>query len=176
MELNIRLRSLWASTTILLKPWKGGIARAKDGNFATAAITEIAARIDQGLRKLSPLLKNPAVKLLCMHRSGWTVYNGPKAPLKPSMELKTSTEVCTFLLAVNEAPTAQETVTLWNPTNTPTTKVKRLQKTPPKASKGQGGSRGGFRGGSQGGSRGGSRGERQQRRVPRRIKSRTNDC
>ena len=65
-ELNIRLRSLWASTTILLKPWNGGIARSKDGNFATATIAEIAARIDQGLRKLPQLLKNPTVKLLCM--------------------------------------------------------------------------------------------------------------
>ena len=65
-ELSIRLRSLWASTTILLKPWNGGIARSKDGNFATATIAENAARIDQGLRKLPQLLKNPTVKLLCM--------------------------------------------------------------------------------------------------------------
>ena len=43
MELNLRLRSLWASTTILLKPWNGGIPRSKDGKFATATITEIAA-------------------------------------------------------------------------------------------------------------------------------------
>ena len=97
----------------------------------------------QGLRKLPPLLKNLAVKLLCMHRSGRTMHNGPKAPLKPSMELMTSTEICRFLHAVNEATTAQEAVTLWNPTNTPTTKVKRLLKTPPKASMGQGGSQGG---------------------------------
>ena len=60
-EMNIRLRSLWASTTVLLKPWNGGLARAKDGNFATAANGEIAARIDQGLRKLPALPKNPAV-------------------------------------------------------------------------------------------------------------------
>ena len=39
-ELNIRLRSLWASITILLKPWNSGLARAKDGNFATASIAE----------------------------------------------------------------------------------------------------------------------------------------
>ena len=44
------LRSLWASTTVLLKPWNGGLARAKDGNLATAAITDLAARIDLGLR------------------------------------------------------------------------------------------------------------------------------
>ena len=47
MELNLRLRSLWASTTTLLKPWSGGIPRTKDGKFATAAIPQIAERIDQ---------------------------------------------------------------------------------------------------------------------------------
>ena len=159
MELNLRLRSLWASTTILLKPCNGGIPRSKDGKFATAAITEIAVRIDQGIRKLPKLLKTPAVKLLCMHRSGRTVHNGPRAPLKPSLELMTSTEVCTFLRAVGEAPTAQDAVDIWNPGQAPTTMVKRLQKTSPKPPKGRGGSRGGNRGGrSQGGNggRGGS--------------------
>ena len=43
MEMNLRLWSLWAPTTILLKPWNDGIPRAKDGKFATAAITKIAA-------------------------------------------------------------------------------------------------------------------------------------
>ena len=73
-----------------------------------------AARIDQGLKKLPALLRNPAVKLLCMHRSGRTVHNGPKAPVEPSMALMTSTEVCTFVRAVREAPTAQDAVSLWN--------------------------------------------------------------
>ena len=114
-ELNMQLRSLWASTSILLKLWNGGLARGKDGNFVTTAIGEIAARIDQGLKKLPALLRNPAVKLLCMHRSGRTVHNGPKAPVEPSMGLMTSTEVCTFVRAVSEAPTAQDAVALWNP-------------------------------------------------------------
>ena len=119
------------------------MAALPETRTATAAIGEIAARIDQGLRKLPALLKNPAVKLLCMHRSSRTVHNGPKAPLQPSMEMMTSTEVCTFVLAVREAPTAQDAVSLWNPRATPTTKLKRLKQTPPKASKGQSSSRGG---------------------------------
>ena len=158
MELNLRLRSLWASTTILLKPWNGGIPRSKDGKFAIAAITEIAARIDQGLKRLPKLLKSN-VKLICMHKSGRTVHNGPKAPPKPSLELMISTEVCTFLRAVGEAATAQEAVDIWQPDPAPTTAVKRLQKT--KNPKGRGGFRGGNRGGrSRGGSggRGGYRG------------------
>ena len=152
MELNLRLRSLWASTTILLQPWNDGIPRSKDGKFATAAITEIAARIDQGIKRLPKLLKTQAVKLLCMHRSWRTVNNRPRAPLKPSLELMTSTEVCTFLRAVGEAPTAQDAVDVWQPTQAPTTAVKRLQKTSPKTPKGRGGSRGGS------GGRGGYRG------------------
>ena len=36
------------------------------------------------LKKLQVLFKNPAVKLLCMHRSGRTVHNGPKAPSSPT--------------------------------------------------------------------------------------------
>ena len=94
-ELNMRMRSLWASTSILIKPWNGGLPRGKDGNFFTAAIGDIAARIDQALKKLPALFKNPAVKLLCMHRSGRTAHNGPKAPMEPNMSLMTSTEECT---------------------------------------------------------------------------------
>ena len=136
-ELNMRLRSLWASTTVLLKPWNGSLARDKDRR------REIAARIDQGLKKLPALLRNPAVKLLCMHRSSRTVHNGPKAPVEPSMALMTSTEVCTFVRAEREAPTALDAVSLWNPTATPLTKLKRLKQTAPKVSKGQSSSRGG---------------------------------
>ena len=57
-ELNLRLRSLWASTSILLKPWNGGIPRTKDGKFTTANIPQIAARIDQGFRRLPKLFND----------------------------------------------------------------------------------------------------------------------
>ena len=30
-DLNMRMRSLWASTSVLLKPWSGGPPRFKDG-------------------------------------------------------------------------------------------------------------------------------------------------
>ena len=123
-------------TTILLKPWNGRIPRSKDGKFVTAAITEIGARIAKGIKRLPRLLKTQAVKLICMHRSGRTVHNGPRAPPKPSLELMTSTEVCTFLRAVGEAPTAQDAVDIWQPTQAPTMAVKSLQKTSPKTPKG----------------------------------------
>ena len=91
-SLNMRMRSLWASTTVLIKPWNGGLPRGRDGHFLTAAVGDIAARIDQALKRLPGLFKNPAVKLLCMHKSGRTIHNGPKAPLSPSMSLMVNME------------------------------------------------------------------------------------
>ena len=104
MEMNLRLRSLWVSTTVVIKPWTGRIPRTEDGKFATAAIPQIAERIDQGLRRLPKLLRIN-VKLLSVHKSGRTVSNGPSAPPSPSRELIVSSEVCTYLQAVAEART-----------------------------------------------------------------------
>ena len=39
------LRSLWSSTTVVIKPWTGGIAWTDDGKFVTASIPHIADRI-----------------------------------------------------------------------------------------------------------------------------------
>ena len=112
------------------------------------------------MKQLPALLRNPAVKLLCLHRSGRTIHNGPKAPVTPTMSLMTSTEECTFVRAVSESPTAQEAVARWSPTTTPPKKLKRLNTKPAQAPKKQtsprDGSRGGFRGKKRG--RGGFRG------------------
>ena len=105
-SLNMRMRLLWASTSLLIKPWNGGLPRGRDGHFLTAAVGDMAERIDQALKGLPGLFKNPAVKLLCMHKSGRTIHNGPKAPLSPSMSLMVNTEECTYVRAVNESPTA----------------------------------------------------------------------
>ena len=104
-QMNLSLRCLWASTTMAIKPWTGGIARTDDGKFVTASILHIADRIGQGLRRLPKLLKIQ-VRLLSMHKSGRVVSNGPSAPSSPSKELMLSTEVCTYLRAVAEAATA----------------------------------------------------------------------
>ena len=125
-NLNMRMRSLWASMSVLIKPWNGGLPRCKDGHFFTTAVGDIAARIDQALKRLPALFKNPVVKLLCMHRSGRTIHNGPKAPLAPTMSLMISTEECTYVRAVSESPTAQGAVAPWSLTTTPPKKVKRL--------------------------------------------------
>ena len=67
-QLNLSLRSLWSSTTIVIKPWTGGIARTDDGKFVTSSIPHIADRIGQGIRRLPKLLRIQ-VRLLCMTRA-----------------------------------------------------------------------------------------------------------
>ena len=32
-SLNLRMRSIWASSTVIIKPWNGGLPRGNDGNF-----------------------------------------------------------------------------------------------------------------------------------------------
>ena len=156
-SLNLRMRSIYASSTVMIKPWNGGLPRGSDGNFMTAAVGDIALRITQALKLLPGLLKNPAVKLACIHKSGRTIHNGPRAPTSPSMGLMVSTEECSFVRAVSESPTALDAVARWSPMTTPPKKTKRLNHQPKHAgSRGKGGFRGKKRGG--GSSRGGSHG------------------
>ena len=48
-QLNPSLQSLWALTTVIIKPWAGGIARTDEGNFVTSVIPYIADRVGQGI-------------------------------------------------------------------------------------------------------------------------------
>ena len=161
-QLNLSLRSLWASTTVIIKPWAGRIARTDEGNFVMSAIPYIADRVGQGIRRLPQLLKIQ-VHLMSMHRSGRIVSNRPNAPPNPSMPVMTSMEVCSYLRAVAEAATAQDATNLWQP-GPALTPLKRLQpkKTHRGGSQGRGhpkGTRGG-RGGNYGRGRGGHGGGR----------------
>ena len=158
-QMNLSLRCLWTSTTVVIKAWTGGIARTDDGKFVTASIPQIADRIGQGLWRLPKLLRIQ-VRLLSLHKSGRVVSNGPSAQC-PSKELMLSTEVCTYLRAVAEAATAQDAVNLWKPGPAPATTLKRLQPKKRgylKGSRGRSGSRGGYRGGCRSRGRGGSGG------------------
>ena len=75
-DLNLKLRSLWSAGLAVLKPWTGFLTRTKEGNFSTTDVDAIAARVDQGIKRLPKLLKNPVTRLVCVHRSGRPVYNG----------------------------------------------------------------------------------------------------
>ena len=35
-SLNLRMRSIWASSTVMIKPWNGGLPRGNDGVTATS--------------------------------------------------------------------------------------------------------------------------------------------
>ena len=106
-QVNLCLRFLWSSTTVVLKPWTDktrGIARAQDRMFPTSLIRHIANMIGHGASKL-PKLMTTQVCLMCLHKSGKVVANGPPAPPSPNEELMLSTEVDSYLRAVAEAPT-----------------------------------------------------------------------
>ena len=67
------------------------------------------------------------VRLLCMHKSGKVVSNGPPAPPSPNKQLMLSTEVDTFLWTVAKAATAQAATDLWQPGPVQAAPLKRLQ-------------------------------------------------
>ena len=52
------------------------------------------------------------VRLMCLHKSGKVVANGPSAPPSPNKELMLSTEVDSYLRPVSEASTREEAVAL----------------------------------------------------------------
>ena len=86
-QLNLSLRSLWSSTMVVIKPLSGGIKRAEDRMFPTSSILHIADRISKGVRRLPKLLRTQ-VRLLCMHKSGKVVSNGPPAQPSPNKQYK----------------------------------------------------------------------------------------
>ena len=80
-RLNVRMRALWSAGIAVVKPWNGFLTRTSEGNFQTSDVGEIAARVDQGIKRLPKVLSNPSTRLVGVHRSGRPIYNGPKAPL-----------------------------------------------------------------------------------------------
>lgn len=70
---------MWASTTVVLKPWMdkaSSIVRTQDGSFPTAAVPFITDMIASAVSKLSKLLESQT-HLMCLHKSGKVVANGP---------------------------------------------------------------------------------------------------
>ena len=52
-DMNLHMRSLWTSTSVWLKPWNGGLPRCKNSQAFTTAVGNIAAKIDQALKRQS---------------------------------------------------------------------------------------------------------------------------
>ena len=104
------------------------LSRNEDGYFKTGEIDNIAARVDHALKRLPKLFSNPATRLVAVHRTGRCIHNGPRAPLTPNVKILKSEEVCEYVRAVVESDTAEDALKAWASANSPTKKVKRLQK------------------------------------------------
>ena len=157
-RLNVRIRALWSAGLAVIKPWNGFLARTGEGNFQTGDIGDIAARVDQAIKRMPKLLSNPATRLVGVHRTGRCIFNGPKAPLTPNVEILKSKEQCEYVRAVVESNTAEDAIKAWAPASSPKKKLKRLNH---KAKETWGSSRGSGRGrGSSRGRGGSSRGRR----------------
>ena len=151
VEINLCLRTLWAATSVVLKPLadRAGVHRTQDGYVPTATIPGVADEMSVTSGKLAKLLKSPN-RLICIHRSSKAVANGPQAPPTPNLEIMMSTEVNTYLRTVSKADTADEAVALWRPGPAKPSQLKRLQQ----ESKHGKGRRGGFNGRGNGRKRG----------------------
>ena len=159
-RLNVRIRALWSAGLAVIKPWNGFLARTGEGNFQTGDIGVIAARVDQAIKRMPKLLSNPATRLVGVHRTGRCIFNGPKAPLTPNVEILKSKEQCEYVRAVVESNTAEDAIKAWAPASSPKKKLKRLnhkaKETWGSSSRGSGRGRGSSRG--RGGSSRGRRG------------------
>ena len=116
VEMNLCLRSLWAATSVVLKPWtdRTDINRMQDSSIPTASIPVVADTMLTAAGKLAKLLRT-SNRLICLHESGKAVANGPRAPPSPNLEVMMSTEVDSYFRVVHEADTAEEAIALWRP-------------------------------------------------------------
>ena len=80
---------------------------------------DIAARVDQGIKRLPKLLSNPSTRLVGVHRTGRCIFNGPKAPLAPNVDVLVSKEPCEYVRAVVESNTAEDAIKHGPPSTTP---------------------------------------------------------
>ena len=68
---NVRMQSVWASSTIILKPWNGGLPRGADGNFLTLGVADIAGPEVPAGAADDPLHKADMHPQLGAHHSQW---------------------------------------------------------------------------------------------------------
>ena len=89
------------SVAVVLKPWtkRTGIIRTQDGSIPTASMPMVADMISTAAGKL-PKLLGSQIRLVCLQGSGKVVANVPRAPPTPNQEVMMSTEVDSYLRAV----------------------------------------------------------------------------
>ena len=97
-EINLCLRTMWEATSVIIKPWTDriGVDKMENGSVPTSTIPGIADKLTVATGKLAKLLRT-SNRLICIHRSGKPVTNGPSVPPTPNLEIMISTKVDTYL-------------------------------------------------------------------------------
>ena len=124
-EINLCLRTLWAATSVVIKPCADivGVDRTKNGSVPTSTIPGIANEMTVTAGKLARLFRS-SNWLICIHGSGKVVTNGLSVPPTPNLKIMLSTEVDMYLRAVSESDTVDEAPAIWRPGSTKSNQLK----------------------------------------------------
>ena len=68
LRFNVRMRALWRAGIVVVKPWSVFLARTQRDNFRICDIDLIAARIEQGMKKLPNMFNHPMARLVGIQR------------------------------------------------------------------------------------------------------------
>jgi len=78
LRFNVRMRALWRAGIVVVKPWSVFLPRTQRDNFRICDIDLIAARIEQGMKKLPNMFNQPMARLVGVQRvsTGIPLPNG----------------------------------------------------------------------------------------------------
>jgi hypothetical protein len=68
LRFNVRMRALWRAGIAVVKPWSVFLPRTQRDNFRICDIDLIAARIEQGMKKLPNMFNQPMARLVGVQR------------------------------------------------------------------------------------------------------------
>jgi hypothetical protein len=82
------LRTMWAATSVIIKPWTDRISvdRMQNGSVPRSTIPGITDELTVATSKLAKLLRS-SNRLICIHGSGKPVTKGRSALPTPSLEI-----------------------------------------------------------------------------------------
>jgi hypothetical protein len=78
LRFNVRMKALWRAGIAVVKPWSVFLPRTQRDNFRSCDIDLIAARIEQGMKKLPNMFNQPMARLVGVQRvsAGIPLPNG----------------------------------------------------------------------------------------------------
>ena len=68
LRFNVRMKALWRAGIAVVKPWSVFLPRTQRDNFRICDIDLIAARIEQGMKKLPNMFNQPMARLVGVQR------------------------------------------------------------------------------------------------------------